>query len=430
AGNYDGRRYEMLSTLESLKLEPRWQESIQSKLVAYFDYREQVLYDALPIIQNDSTSDRDQAAKWRDHFSKAAPEASKLIYEALQNAMPSSALNFITSNANFEADFFSKLGNMPAAKLRDRILVYRETFDKESRSLSDKWREVDSLDQSIDSMGRSAQNELRELYQQTSRDVAASSISTEKWIRSLTEIVSTLPVTPSFVGIIIEFMKLLEALETRTESYAARLRDIYSNEERVILVFNNTRKDVSSFLKTMNLSLLQNEMNEMLIGTDQAGRSTVTSGQQADAAKFYGSLSPILKAHYERFEDAFEDFVSEFDHIFFNALGDKTIETLLEPQSWRDWSDNVRGIALESALKQVQEQSARNFGVDLNLASDPAQRELIQKWVAYNMDGLKEKVGKVYGLSISDRIQMVIYSSLPSSLRAKLLERLKESESY
>lgn len=425
AGTYDARRAEMLAALEALKLEPRWQDPIRSTLSAYADFRERVLADALPIVQDESTGNRDQAARWREHFQKAGPEASKLLYAALQEGMPPAARELLTSAANLEADFYAKLATMPAGRLRDRITLYRETFDKESRSLAEKWRAVDSQDQSIDSAARSVQGELRELYQRTSTELASASVGVERWVRAALEAATAIPQTPDITIAILELLRLLDALETPTESYASRFRDLYATEERVILVFSDTRKDVSAFLKTMHLSLLSNEMNEMLIGIDQAGRATLTPGQQADAARLHGLLSTILKGHYEDFEDQFEAFVSEFDHLFFNALGDRTIDSLLEVQSWRDWSEGVRGIALEDALRRVEEQSARNFGIDLDRVEDPVRREQVKAWVRKNMEALRERVGKVHGLSVSDRIQLVVYATLPGSLRARLLDRLQ-----
>ena len=41
------------------------------------------------------------------------------------------------------------------------------------------------------------------------------------------------------------------------------------------------------------------------------------------------------------------------------------------------------------------------------------------------MEALRERVGKVHGLSVSDRIQLVVYATLPGSLRARLLDRLQ-----
>ncbi len=425
AGTYDARRAELLFALEALRLEPRWRDVIHGRLSAYFDFRERVLSDALPIVQDESTGNRDQAARWRDHFAKAGPEASKLIYSALQDGMPAPARDLLTRAASLEADFFGKLCAMPAGKLRDRIMAYRETFEKESKSLADKWQAIDAQDQSIDSAARAIQSELREVYQRAASDIASATVGTEKWIKTALEAATALPQTPEIAILVLEFMNLLEVLSTRTEAYAARLRDLYATEERVIFVFNDTRKDVAAFLKTMHLDLLSNEMNEMLIGVDQAARSTHSPGQQADGARLHGLLATTLKSHYEDFEDQFERFVSDFDHIFFNALGDKTIESLLEVQSWRDWSDNVRGIALEHALKRVEEQSQRNFGIDLGGVPDPARREAVRNLVRVNMEALREKVGKVHGLSVSDRIQSLLYMALPGSIRARILDRLK-----
>lgn len=429
AGVYDARRGEMFAVLDSLKLEPRWGDPIKSKLNEYFDFRERILAQGLQIIQETSTSNQQQADKWRELFSKAGPDGIKILYGALQDAMPSAALNFITGNTNIEADFYAKLANMPAGKIRDRIMVYRETFDKESRSLSDKWREVNSQNESIDSQARSAQRDLFELYKQTSEYVAQAENLTEKRINAIIDAalkLSPLPLPDGLDDVITETLKMLEGMETRTEAYASRLRDICANEDRLVMVFGNTRKDVADFLKTMNLSLLDNEMKEALVGIDQTGRATLTNGQRADANRYYELISVILKAHFETFGRDFEHFVSDFDHIFFNALGDKTIETILKIDEWRSWSDGVRGIALEDALKRMQDHASRNYSADLNLINDPAQKELIQKWLRQNMDALTGKVGEVQGITLSDRIRLVIYMNLPSSARAKLLDRLKE----
>lgn len=428
AGAFDARRDEVFSTLESLKLEARWNDLIKRKLTDYFERRERAMFDALRIIQDPSTSNREQAAKWREHFSKVGPEQVKLIYSALQDAMPAPALNFVTANANIEADFYAKLGAMPAGQLRDRIMVYRESFDKASKSLSDKWREVNSNDESIDSSARAAQNELRELYNTASRDIASGHISIEKWALWLMEMASQIPGTPELAGPVIEQLKLLEAMETRTEAIAAKLRDLYSNEERVVMVFNNTRRDVAEFLKGMNFTLLTNEINEGLVAIQQTGRNTLTSGQKADAARYAALIGEVVKAHYDVFGKDFETFVRDFDHIFFNSLGDKTIESLLEPQSWRDWSENVRAIALESALKRYQERAEKNFSVDPSLIKDPMQRDLVMKWLKVNMDALKDKIGKVHGSSVSDRVRIVIYMATPGSLRSKLFDRIKETD--
>jgi len=425
AGTYDARRAEMLAALEALRLEPRFRDPIHGRLLAYLDLRERFLTDALPIVQDESTGNRDQAARWREHFAKAGPEASKLIYSALQEGMPVAARDFLTRTASLEADFFGKLGSMPAGKLRDRIMVYRETFETESKSLARKWDAIQGQDQSLDSAALAVQSELREIYQRAASDVASATVGTEKWIKTLLEAATAIPSTPEIAGVLLEFMNLLEVLSTRTEAYAARLRDLYATEERVIIVFNDVRKDVSAFLKTMHLDLLSNEMNEMLIGVDQAARSTLTPGQQADGARLHVQLGTILKSHYAEFEDQFEQFVLDYDHMFFNALGDKTIESLLEVQSWRSWSDNVRGIALEAALKRIEEQSQSNFGIDLGGVPDPARREAVRNLVRSNMEALRSKAGKVHGVSVADRVQLLVYMTLPGSVRSKLFDRLK-----
>jgi hypothetical protein len=161
---------------------------------------------------------------------------------------------------------------------------------------------------------------------------------------------------------------------------------------------------------------------------DRIGRTTLTSGQQADSARFHARLQLILKANYESFEDDFERFISDFDHIFFNTFGDQTIDSLLESRSWQTFSEGMRGVALEQSLQKLYENASQNFGIDITRVSNPAQRELIQNWVRKNMDALKEQVGKVQSLTATDRIRTAIYYNLPDSLRSKLFARLKESE--
>jgi hypothetical protein len=426
AGNYDVRRNELLSGLDTLALEPRVANPIRTKLVAYFEFRERALAEALVLLQDPSTSNQEQRARWREHFARTGAESTRLIYSALQDALPGSALNFLTTHANIEADFYGKLARMPLASARDRIIVYRESFDAASRSLAEKWRTLDSSDNSIDAAARSAQQQFRELYTSTADAVAAANSSTERWVISLIELANTLPDSPALVGPVIEFLRQLESMDTRSAAIADRIRDLHSSEERVILVFNDTRKDVRDFLSKMNLALLTSQMNDHLMASEGIAGQTLTGGQRSDALAFYQQATLMVRVHFDSFEDQFEKFVAEFDSIFFNALGDKTIENLLETQSWREWSDGMRGIQLEQALKSIYERADRNFGVDLSRIQDPTQRARAEKWLRRNMEALREKVGKTQGWSVSDRLQTVIYMGLPESLRNRLLRRLRD----
>ncbi len=432
AGEFDTRRDEVLAELTTLNLEKSLDDQVRPKLVDYFSFREKSLQTAYDLLQNYNVGERDQDAKWRQLFQSTLDNSQTLIFSAIGNTPLSPRLAAMRDRLAFqEATFFKRLSRMPLASLRDRIITYRDVFNVESKTLTDRWREICGTEASIDGNARYSQSEFKELYIETAKKVLGATEPIESQIKDIVATVAggvpaDTPDPMNALPAVSNLLDILNATQSTTAGYVDQLLQIASQDERLVIVFTNTRDDVKEFLEKMNLRGLEQERQDGLVEARSiASSSGLTSAQVTEATRFVNRSETLIAGQFEAFNEIYKKFILDFDAIFFNPVGDRTLESLLNVGPWKEWSQAMMGAAIEAAIDDLYHKAENNFGINTHSILDPDVRNKVQSLIQNNMTRLMKALREANDWTRTDRIKFLINVSYQESWLSKLIAKIK-----
>jgi hypothetical protein len=359
--SFDRRPEEMLRELEPLRavLPAQAIQNFESAIARYKSWRSEALDDLLAVLAEDD--DDESVRSWIDLCSSMRAEAPDHFDDALNNIpleSEAAAAGYrwqLTLMAH-EAKFFEELSKVNAAQVRDYLVTNRANLAEYTRTLDDKWR-------AIVENGNKLQSEEKKIYAEmldTTRRIVADFVAAERTaaeqmvyagtfpliaIEKLGDLLAELARLPEGMGEVLvklaehlraKMMAWLEAnraLEGRIANYQALVQ---AEKGGVLPLFKETRREVYEYWERNKVDVARDWMSRFRtsLESDWAGRCP-TSGQQEDAKAFYAAAFERVEKHLQAVEAVAREFEDKWTGVFKGALAPKTIDELVDSQSWR-----------------------------------------------------------------------------------------------
>jgi hypothetical protein len=379
--DFSRRPEEMLRELEVLRplLPEQAVKNLQDAIAKYKSWRSEALGELLEVLEEDD--DDESARRWIDQCSTLRAEAPEFFEDALNNIQletEAAAAGYrwqLTLMAN-ESKFFEELGRVNAAQVRDYLASNRESLAAYTRTLDEKWR-------AIVENGNRLQSEEKKLYDEmleTTRRMVADFVIAERTAKEKMSYAATFPLLiieklggmaadlaglPDGMGEAGEeaariarekleaWLAANRALQGRMANYQALVK---AESGGVLPLFKETRREVYEYWEKNKVEVARDWISKFRssLESDWAARCP-TSGQQEDARDFYKAALERVEKHLQAVESIARSFEDKWTGVFKGALAPKTIDELVDSQSWRVNAETLISIRTPEVITRILE---------------------------------------------------------------------------
>lgn len=323
--------------------------------------------------------------KWQDRCETAKANISKAYADIAKDHVMTPAMQlFCYQSMEHEMKLFDSLKTVPTPQLHDDLLVHQDVLNKMLGELADKWRfllekhKTFSTDQQraiqeVVTIAKSILNEMEGLkvVDQKARELTAAVAGVAKTISEKTK-----NLAPEFVKKLFEDQALPQSPNVDPDSYFSVLETYYASTagqiERsrgqiaayralvsaekgsVLLMFNDTRKDVRNYLDKNNIEIAKGWNDQARGKLADWVNSLPTNGQRTDAGKFKEKIEAAIETDWKLTQELDQKFKKEFEGVFIGVLGSKTIEELAEEVLFNKFVDQVGALSLPGKAQEMQ----------------------------------------------------------------------------
>ncbi len=385
-----------------LELEPKLTENerprVRQSLFNYFDARKAALDDLQKLLDDCGTS-TDKEGQWRDRVGRMRDDLTRYIGDLLSGLSdPTPALfAFRAQVLNDENRFWEGLKEIKVAEKRDQITTTRLKIEALATELEEKWRTVEDSDKSIDEREKAIYTQMQENFRVGINAVAAAHGSMKEQVAAAVldaldwkKKISPGGITGSFsVSAALSVIKYLLEIKTgfavstaqkvakealraylqMNEDFKRRVveyRALVANEGGVLILYGRTYKDTQEFIKNNGFDQakeLYPKANDSLNGWSSA---QAAGGCREDAEQFAHDAMEHLSWVLARTEASFNDFVNRHRGKFYGPVDAGTKEMLCEFREWEDRLNNLKGMSLETQLRQYRDEARNAFLIDID----------------------------------------------------------------
>lgn len=403
-----------------------------NEMKRYEDWRDDVLQEALSLLKEESSSPSGPAyqSKWAEHFAKLSAEAAKRVIDALKDAqtVAPDLCAFAQTVSTQEAAFFAQCGRMPLAQISAQAQLYALDFYREADRLEEKWKSLGDSDRSIDEKIADTTKQIEELFKETVENLIAEERGLVDKAKNVkldpTAVITTWKSAVAAVAkaAVQKVMTVLEQYKKGTSEYVEILMQKHHQEETLVILFTQIRESVREFVKKTNYELATREFNEAVSAAEAAASSCPTSGGQKDAKLFAQTATATVKPFMDELKKGFEDFMNQFREIFTGAVGDKTVEELVElSERLKSW-DEIERVNLPGRLDAALQDFENSWQVNVDGLSDDDKEALRQVWKT-ELDVVGKGIVEAKQDRIRDRIPMILRDK-----KRELMEKLRGSK--
>ena len=128
--------------------------------------------------------------------------------------------------------------------------------------------------------------------------------------------------------------------------------EAYKDQQTIVILFEQTRGRVRTFLQKTNLDIATEEMKEVTEESLKSANQCKTKGQKDDAKEFIKEKAiPAVKEIFKDFENHYKEFIKKNLGIFVGPVGDKTIEEILEINEMKSQREEITRFNLQGRLE-------------------------------------------------------------------------------
>jgi hypothetical protein len=385
---------EMVDEIEDRIEEGEERDVLIDGVEAYIDERDDALSELANLIS--ATSESEMSSRWASVVDDMLdlPELDDLD----DDLSSSEALALYNQFVDEERAWWLALSRINPAAHRDSIVQQRLRLVNMTELLEDKWAELLSDDSSIDEKQLSAIKALTETYLRTVRESRDNRERTRGWLGAAADVAANDMVGTMFIpgvlgdiiGMLAQTVKVYNDYKSTQESMEAQLKEMATQELKLLEEFLATREDTQLFTKENNFDLMKalyaEAENELRSVT-----SVGTSEQRRDAENFANLIRSSLTRHVSEGESIFNAFVSKHQGKFYGPISPEAREALQEPQVWlaegRD--AQTRGRDLQEDLRAWRDDANNLFGV--NFSRDgitDEERQFIRDYLRGDLEAL------------------------------------------
>jgi hypothetical protein len=380
--DYPKRPDEMLKELDAIKsvLPEQAVKNFADAIARYRPWRRGALEELLRILEDDD--DDEQARTWTDRCERFRAEAPDHFENALNNIqLPTEAAAAgyrwqLALMAN-EARFFETLGKVNAAQVRDYLCANRESLRTYTDALDQKWRAI------VDE-GNKLQADEKKVYDEmmaTTRRIVDELTQADRTLKEKMGYAGTFPLLaieklggtaadliglPDGVGEAAEkaaeyarekmqaWLEANRALQGRAANYRALLQ---AEKGGVLPLFRETRRQVYEYWEKNNPERARDWLNRFRQSLESEWvASCPTCGQQDDAKDFYKAGLERVEKHFKAVEEVAKRFEEKWTGVFKGPLAPRTIDELVDSQSWRVNAETLVSIRTPEVVNKLLDQ--------------------------------------------------------------------------
>ena len=398
--DYLKRTGELITRLQELepKLPENERPKVRQALFSYFDARKAAL-DDLQKLLDDVGAATDKENQWRDRVGRMRDDLNRYIGDLLSGLSdPSPGLfAFRALVLNDENRFWEGLKEIKVAEKRDQITAIRLKLEALATELEEKWRTVESNDSSIDEREKAIYQQMQENFRvglnavsaahgTMKEQVAAAVLDVLDWKKKI----SPGGITGSFsVSAAISAIKYLLELKTgfavstaqkvakealraylqMNEDFKRRVaeyRSLVANEGGVLILYGRTYKDTQEFIRTNGFDQAKELYPKANDSLNSWSSAQASGGCRDDAEQFAHDALERLSWVLARTEASFNDCVSRHRGKFYGPVDPGTKEMLCEFKEWEDRLNNLKGMSVETQLRQYRDDAKNVFLIDID----------------------------------------------------------------
>lgn len=418
AGDFDARRSEAKAELAAAQKATREAEAktgqvlmtpldeavLASALDRYFDDRERLLQDGIKILADEKPS-KEQAERWSRHFREGGARLVQGLAKLTDDDPPTPFVIRFEGIASVESRFWGTVAGFPLAATQGRFVDHRKTFSEERGKLEGKWKEIQSRDDAIDDTMKKLRRELEEIFDRHLREaVQRHEDLVDKlsgWITAAKDAdeVTSPEIPSSWLAWLDYLAKSFREMRGRGNAIDGQFRSRYKVEETTVIVFNQTRTAVKSFLDKTNLDKAVEEFEASEKQSLDLAKALPTPGQQADGQRFVERAAKAVDDDLDAFEREFGAFVNQFREVFLGPVGDRTVEALLERREWDDAHGRFLRLNVQSKLKRIYDDNRRLQGISLS-GLDDVERKVVEEVLRQDLRALDPLIQEVESMSL------------------------------
>jgi len=364
--DYTSHAAELLKEIDEMasKLPEEATKKLREAVYAYMPLRKSCLEELLTFITDDSTSNKDNASRFKSRCETMRSAVAQPFEDALKNIVLSTeaaaaGYGWQMSNKVKEEQFFSGLSGVNVAEVRDYLVSNKQSLEEYTKTLDEKWKTIKSKE---DDLQTEEQKNYQEALDMTNR-IIAEFATQERTLKedfskagsyaltglqkgsSIVEwILQQLINAPDGTGKLIELIseKLNETNKKWLETNAAivgrivNYKNLVQAEKGGILpLFKETRKEVSEYWDKYGVEKAETKYKGAKDTLDNWISACPTSAQKEDGKSFSEAALSALEKHMSNVKSVASTFESNWNGVFKGALKTDVIDELIETAPWR-----------------------------------------------------------------------------------------------
>jgi hypothetical protein len=389
--DYSARGAEFLREIEALApaLPPPVLASMRDLVSNYLPKRNACLEDLLRLVEDDSSGNKDNVTKWQDRcgsmrssingfFDKVAGSAP--ITEEQKARIDRWQFSAIAS----EDKFFSKLGSVRIASIRDYLVANRQSLTTYTGELEQKWRALVDNEKQLQSDEQRVYAEMLDRVKGSIRELAEKertarekAVVVAEGVRRVAADSAGAKVVGGFAKMLLAQIGITTSLQSDTikqmAAYPAvyvdvwlatndhilgRIRQFESlvNAEKggVLPLFKETRRQVYEYWERNNAGRAKEMIDKGRVSLDEWLAACATDGLRDDAQRFYNDVYSRTETHLKAVQSIARDFEARWEGVFKGALAVRTCDEFVDAAGWRTRAAELASVQLGSVAESMK----------------------------------------------------------------------------
>ena len=385
-----------------LELEPRLPEAerpkVRQALFNYLDARKAAL-DDLQKLLDDIGAATDKEGQWRDRVSRMRDDLNRHLGDMFSGVSSPSieGLGFRALTLNDESRFWEGLKEIKVAEKRDQVTVTRLKLEALAKELEEKWRTVENSDRSIDDREKALYLQMQENFRvginavaaahgTLKEQIAAGLLSALDWKKQISPggIAGSFTVSAAITGIkycleihtgfavsiaqkvakevLRAYLRLNEDFQQRVQEY----KGMVSTEGGVLILYGRTYLDTQAFIRDNGFDQAKELYPKAYADLGAWSSAQAPGGVRDDAEQFARDALEHLSYVLVRAEASFNEFVGRHRGKFYGPVDADTKEMLCEFKEWEERISNLKGLSVETQLRQFRDETRNAFLLDID----------------------------------------------------------------
>ena len=394
--DYTGRAEELLRYLEQINppLPDEYNSAYRNAVANYMHERNDHLKQLLELVADDDPGHPGNAGGWRTVSNDAVSRMETYFHDQLELVSRADGPNDLPALGGAavrvvdeERQFFSRLADVNAALMRDRLVVNAKELREYSEQLGEIWKRIGSDVEGSNERQRESYKEIVEIakeeaetlakahrtFREKAEKVGASIIFIgTKVIGPIDSILGLgLPDAITGAGDVGEYLAayvdhLAEThrrLVARTQNYLSFLEE---EKGGLLPVFRQCRQQVYSYWNEKGTKTSSVWPDQARSSLDDWKSRCATSAQRDDADRFSADVYSKIKDRWDSVKRVADEFEEKWRGIFYGQLAPQIEDKLTDAIQWRQNADNLVSAGMVEIGQTVLADCDRIYSANLD----------------------------------------------------------------